>query len=71
MTDWYTSQSRNDFLTVADWLYYKRMISLVMGDEAEDKDGSEDEDTEERYSRLLRTRQCVAGAEYQCEFFLP
>ena len=69
MTDWYTSRSRDDFLTVRDWLYYRRMISLVLADEAEDKDGCEDEDTEARYSRLLRTQKCVAGAIYECELF--
>ena len=73
MTDWYTSRSRDDFLTVRDWLYYRRFISLVLADEAEDKDGcededtGEDEDTETRYGRLLRTQKCVAGAEYECE----
>ena len=56
---------REDFTSVQDWLYCKRMVDPVWANEMEEE-GPETEEAEARLMRRMREQKCIANATYQC-----
>ena len=58
---------RDDFPTVEDWLYCKKMVDLVWVNEMEDEDFSETEGPEARVLRRTEQKKCIPAARYKCD----
>ena len=58
---------REDFPSVEDWLYCKKMVDLVWVNEMEDADGPETEEPEARVLRRSRQNKCIPVASYKCD----
>ena len=58
---------RDDFPTVEDWLYCKKMVDLVWVNEMEDEDFSETEEPEARVLRRTEQKKCIPAARYKCD----
>ena len=56
---------REEFSSVQDWSYCKRMVDLVWVNETK-VEGPETEEAEARPRRRLRHWECIANASYQC-----
>ena len=57
---------REDFPSVEDWLYCKRMVDLVWVNEMEEEESPETEEPEARLLRRTRQQKCIPAAIYKC-----